>query len=44
VLAAARDALDERHLVGTVASVLNTLAGTRGGMVGATLRRRRQER
>jgi hypothetical protein len=30
VLAAARDALDERHLVGTVASDLSTLAGARG--------------
>jgi hypothetical protein len=37
VLAAARDALDERRLVGTTASVLSTLAGTRGGTVGATL-------
>jgi hypothetical protein len=31
VLAAARDALDERRLVGTVASDLSTLAGARGG-------------
>jgi hypothetical protein len=31
VLAAARDALDERHLVGTAASVLSTLASARGG-------------
>jgi hypothetical protein len=30
VLLAARSALDERHLVGTAASDLNTLAGTRG--------------
>jgi hypothetical protein len=43
VLAAARDALDERRLVGTVVSVLSTLAGARGGTVGATLRTRRQE-
>jgi hypothetical protein len=37
VLAAARDALDERRLVGTAASVLSILAGARGGTVGATL-------
>jgi hypothetical protein len=43
VLAVARDALDERRLVGTAASVLSTLAGARGGTVGATLRTRRQE-
>jgi hypothetical protein len=43
VLAAARDALDERRLVGTAVSVLSTLAGARGGMVGATLQTRRQE-
>jgi hypothetical protein len=36
VLATARDALEERRLVGTAMSVLNTLAGARGGMVGAT--------
>jgi hypothetical protein len=30
MLAIARDALDERRLVGTVASDLNTLAGARG--------------
>jgi hypothetical protein len=30
VLPAARDALDERRLVGTTASDLNTLAGARG--------------
>jgi hypothetical protein len=41
VLAAAHDALDERRLVGTAASVLSTLAGARGGTVGATLRTRR---
>jgi hypothetical protein len=41
VLAAARDALDERRLVGTAASDLSTLAGARGGTVGATLRTRR---
>jgi hypothetical protein len=34
VLVAARDALDERRLVGTTASVLSTLAGARGGTVG----------
>jgi hypothetical protein len=43
VLPAARDALEERHLVGTVASDLSTLAGARGGTVGATLRTRRRE-
>jgi hypothetical protein len=37
VFVAARDALDERRLVGTAASVLSTLAGARGGTVGATL-------
>jgi hypothetical protein len=38
-LPAARDALDERRLVGTAASDVNTLAGARGGgTVGATLR------
>jgi hypothetical protein len=41
VLAAARDALDERRLVGTAASDLSTLAGARGVMVGATLQTRR---
>jgi hypothetical protein len=43
VLAAARDALDERCLVGTAVSVLSTLAGVRGGTVGATLHTQRQE-
>jgi hypothetical protein len=43
MLAAAREALDERRLVGTTVSVLSTLAGARGGTVGATLRTRRQE-
>jgi hypothetical protein len=38
VLAAAHDALDECCLVGTAASDLSTLAGARGGTVGATLR------
>jgi hypothetical protein len=38
VLPAACDALYERRLVGTAASDLNTLAGARGGTVGATLR------
>jgi hypothetical protein len=37
VLPAARDALDERRLVGMVASNLKTFAGVRGGTVGATL-------
>jgi hypothetical protein len=37
VFAAARDALDKRRLVGTAASNLSTLAGARGGTVGATL-------
>jgi hypothetical protein len=41
MLAVARDALDERRLVGTAASDLSTLAGARGGTVGATLRTRR---
>jgi hypothetical protein len=40
---AARDALDERRLVGMTASVLNTLAGARGGTVDATLRTRERE-
>jgi hypothetical protein len=35
---AARDALDERRLVGATASVLNTLVGARGGTADATLR------
>jgi hypothetical protein len=43
VLPAARDTLDERRLVGTAKSNLNTLAGARGGTVGATLRTRRRE-
>jgi hypothetical protein len=42
-LPVARGALDERRLVGTAASDLNTLAGARGGTVGATLRTRRRE-
>jgi hypothetical protein len=42
-LAAARDALDERRLVGTTVFVLSTLASARGGMVGATLRAQKQE-
>jgi hypothetical protein len=37
-LPATRDALDERRLVGMAAPDLNTLAGARGGTVGATLR------
>jgi hypothetical protein len=37
-----RDALDERRLMGTAASDLNTLAGV-WGMVGVTLRTRRRE-
>jgi hypothetical protein len=43
VLPAARDALDEHRLVGTAASDLSTLAGARGGTVGATLRTRKRE-
>jgi hypothetical protein len=35
---AARDALDERRLVGTTASVFNTLVDARGGTADATLR------
>jgi hypothetical protein len=42
-LPAARGALDERRLVGMDASDLSVLAGARAGMVGATLRTRRQE-
>jgi hypothetical protein len=42
-LPAASDAIDERRLVGTAASDLSTLAGARGGMVGATLLTRRRE-
>jgi hypothetical protein len=38
VLPAACSALDERRLVGTATSDLHTLAGARGGTVGATLR------
>jgi hypothetical protein len=37
VLAVTRDALDECRQVGMAASDLSTLAGARGGMVGATL-------
>jgi hypothetical protein len=37
VLAVARDALSECRLVGTITSVLSTLAGARGCTVGATL-------
>jgi hypothetical protein len=40
-LPAAHDALDERLLVGKAAFDLNTLAGARGGTVGATLQTRR---
>jgi hypothetical protein len=43
VLPAACSALDECRLVGTAASDLSTLAGARGGTVGATLRTQRQE-
>jgi hypothetical protein len=43
MLPAARGALDERRLVGTAASDLNTFAGARGGTVSATLRTRRRE-
>jgi hypothetical protein len=42
-LSVARDALDERRLVGTDSSDLGTLAGVRAGTVGATLRTRKQE-
>jgi hypothetical protein len=38
VLAPVRGAVDERHLVGTDASALSTLAGASWGTVGATLR------
>jgi hypothetical protein len=41
-LAVARDALDGRRLMGIAASVLSTLAGARGGTVGATLRTQRR--
>jgi hypothetical protein len=43
VLPTARDAFDKRRLVGTAMSDLSTLAGARGGTVGATLRMRRRE-
>jgi hypothetical protein len=43
VLPGARDALDERRLVGMAASDLNALAGARGGTVGATPRTRKRE-
>jgi hypothetical protein len=43
VLAIARNALDERRLVGTAASNFSTLAGARGGTVGATMRTRRRD-
>jgi hypothetical protein len=39
----ARDALDERRLVGTDASDLSALASARAGTVGATLRTPKQE-
>jgi hypothetical protein len=42
-LAATCDALDERRLVGTTASILSTLAGARGGTVGATRRAQKRE-
>jgi hypothetical protein len=38
-LAPTHGALDERRLVGTDASALNTLVGARGGTVGTTLRK-----
>jgi hypothetical protein len=38
MLAAVRDALDERRLVGMTASILSTLADARGGTTDATLR------
>jgi hypothetical protein len=43
VLTTARDALDERRLVGTTAFVRNTLADARGGTTDATLRTRERE-
>jgi porphobilinogen deaminase len=42
-LSAARDALDERRLVGTDVPDLSTLAGVRSGTVDAALRARRYE-
>jgi hypothetical protein len=42
-LSIARDALDERCLMGTNAPDLSALAGARSGTVGATLQTRRQE-
>jgi hypothetical protein len=42
-LLTAHGTLEERRLVGTNASDLSALAGARAGMVGATLRTRRQE-
>jgi hypothetical protein len=43
VLPVTRDALDERRLVGTDTSDLSTLAGARGGMVGAALLTQKQK-
>jgi hypothetical protein len=40
-LSVARDALDERRLVGTDMSDLGALVGARAGTVGATLRSRK---
>jgi hypothetical protein len=42
-LSAARGTLDERRLVGTDASDLSALAGTKAGMVGATMRTHKHE-
>jgi hypothetical protein len=43
VLPAARDALDERRLVGTAASDLNTLAGTRGAQLAPPYERENEQ-
>jgi hypothetical protein len=43
VLSAARDALNERRLVGTYVPDLSTLEGARSGTIGAALSTRRQE-
>jgi hypothetical protein len=42
-LTAARDALDERHLVVTSVPDLSTLAGTRAGTIGVTLRMKKHK-
>jgi hypothetical protein len=43
VLPITPSALDERRLVGTDASDLSTMAGTRWGTVGATMQTRKQK-